>query len=160
TATAFYRRVLRLAQESPNRAAFTIPASFAPKNLSPEAAPQPPAPEAEKDDLAKLVGEPPPPNSETPPPAPSAETLWLPGFWSWLKPQQKYTWHEGRWVGRESPTPPPEAMIREAPQSAPSASMFWVDGIWCRDANHFTWRSGHWERRRPGYEYVPARWEA
>ena len=36
----------------------------------------------------------------------------------------------------------------------------WIRGHWARTPNHrWAWRSGYYERERPGYAYTEGRWE-
>lgn len=45
-------------------------------------------------------------------------------------------------------------------QVAPAArrGYIWVPGYWNARGNRHVWHSGHWERSRPGYNYVQPNW--
>jgi hypothetical protein len=42
---------------------------------------------------------------------------------------------------------------------APRPGYVWAPGAWRPDGRQQVWQEGHWEQARPGYRYVPDRWE-
>lgn len=54
--------------------------------------------------------------------------------------------------------PPPPRYERVPPMRRGYA---WAPGYWRWDryANRHVWSGGHWVHARPGYRYLPARWE-
>ena len=57
-------------------------------------------------------------------------------------------------VYAEVPPPPPQVEVIGV---APPGS-FWVSGIWFWQGGRHVWRPGHWEARRPGYQWTPHQW--
>ena len=55
-------------------------------------------------------------------------------------------------VRDEGPPPVREERIEYRP------GMVWIHGRWDRDAGHWQWKPGYYERERPGYVYVEGRW--
>lgn len=66
-------------------------------------------------------------------PSPSAEAVWVPGFWD----------------------------LRESPQRAPRAGWEWVPGRWLEPpVPGARWDPGHWDWDRGWYSWIPAHWVA
>jgi hypothetical protein len=42
---------------------------------------------------------------------------------------------------------------------APRSGYVWAPGVWTWNGGQYVWRAGHWVDARPGYRYVPERWE-
>ena len=53
--------------------------------------------------------------------------------------------------------PPPAPRYEVVP--APRPGYLWAPGYWRADGRQHAWQEGHWEQARPGYRYVPDRWE-
>jgi hypothetical protein len=70
-----------------------------------------------------VEAEPPPPQAETRPPAPSTAHVWVTGYWSW---RDGWAWTPGVWV------------LRPRPAAA------WVPGHWARRPRGWVWIPGHW----------------
>lgn len=68
---------------------------------------------------------PPPRRAEIPPPAPSADALWLVGHWNWNG--ANYVWTPGSYIARPTPT------------------ANWVPGYWEQETRGWVWTGGHWE---------------
>jgi hypothetical protein len=49
---------------------------------------------------------------------------------------------------------------RYEPTPAPRAGYTWAPGTWIWSDNRHVWRAGYWLPARPGYRYVPERWES
>jgi hypothetical protein len=47
----------------------------------------------------------------------------------------------------------------EAVGVAPFLGAVWIGGFWNWSGGRYTWVGGHWDHGRPGYHYVPHRWE-
>jgi WXXGXW repeat (2 copies) len=76
--------------------------------------------------MAAVAPYPPPPNrAEIPPPAPSADLLWLVGHWIW--DGVKYAWTPGHYGQRPAPT------------------ANWLPGYWDQESGGWLWTEGHWE---------------
>jgi hypothetical protein len=52
----------------------------------------------------------------------------------------------------------PPAPQAETPGPAPSPTQLWVGGSWRWDHGKYVWGRGHWEAKRDGSSYHPARW--
>jgi len=57
-----------------------------------------------------------------------------------------------------APAPPP-APYGEVVPIAPFIGALWISGYWGWSGNRHVWVGGHYERGRPGYNWVPHRWE-
>jgi hypothetical protein len=68
---------------------------------------------------------PPPKHAEIPPPAPTADSLWQCGHWTWNG--MKYLWSPGTYLQRPTPT------------------ANWMPGYWEQDAGGWIWTEGHWQ---------------
>lgn len=82
---------------------------------------------------------PPPLHYEQPGHPPSAEFIWIAGYWNWAG--VRYVWVPGRW-------------------EAPRPGLYWVPHRWERDANQWRQHGGRWERDgrpRPAPEALPPR---
>jgi hypothetical protein len=53
--------------------------------------------------------------------------------------------------------PPP--LREEFVGVAPYPGYFWIGGTWFWEGGRHAWHPGHWEAPRPGFRYVPHRWE-
>ncbi len=51
--------------------------------------------------------------------------------------------------------PPPQI---EAVPVPPYGGAIWIEGCWNWDGARYVWISGHYERPRPGWVWVPHRW--
>lgn len=62
-------------------------------------------------------------------------------------------------VGVEIGVPPPAPRYVRVPP--PRAGYIWAPGYWrwSPRAHRHVWVGGYWVRARPGYRYVPERWE-
>lgn len=62
-------------------------------------------------------------------------------------------------VGVEVGVPPPA--VRYARVPPPRAGYIWAPGYWRWNprARRHVWVGGYWVHARPGYRYVPERWE-
>ena len=72
-----------------------------------------------------VSSEPPPPRHEVVGVAPSAENVWIPGYWAYEN--NRWVWMPGHWETRPRP------------------SALWVQGHWTRRVNGWVWTPGHWE---------------
>jgi len=70
---------------------------------------------------------PPPPQIETPPPAPGPTAVWMPGHWNWNTERQAYVWIDGRYG-----EPPRERAA-------------WIPGHFIQGPAGWTWEEGHWD---------------
>ena len=68
---------------------------------------------------------PPPKRAEIPPTAPTADSLWQCGHWTWNG--MKYRWTPGTYLQRPTPT------------------ANWMPGYWEQDAGGWIWTEGHWQ---------------
>jgi hypothetical protein len=64
---------------------------------------------------------------------------------------------EGPTVMVAPQAPPP--LQAEAFVPAPGPDYVWIDGHWDWIDGHYAWQRGRWAARRPGYHWVPPRWE-
>lgn len=48
---------------------------------------------------------------------------------------------------------------RYEPVPAPRPGYVWAPGAWVWSNNRHVWRAGYWVAAKPGYRYVPERWE-
>lgn len=53
-----------------------------------------------------------------------------------------------------SPPPPRYEIV-----PAPRVGYIWAPGQWRWVDSRYVWHAGAWYRERPGYRYVPARWD-
>lgn len=72
-----------------------------------------------------IAKQPPTSKVETPPKQPNAQTIWIPGYWSWAKEKQDFVWICGVWR-----LPPPDH--------------FWLSGFWRFEQGGWTWVRGAW----------------
>lgn len=72
-----------------------------------------------------LTRQPPAPKAETPPKQPNTQTIWIPGYWSWIHEKQDFVWVCGVWR-----LPPPDH--------------FWLAGFWKEEKSGWTWVKGAW----------------
>ncbi len=56
-------------------------------------------------------------------------------------------------------TVPPPAPIVEVVPPAPAVGYIWIEGFWGWVGGRHVWQRGYWAPPRPGYRYVPRRWE-
>jgi hypothetical protein len=68
---------------------------------------------------------PPAPVVEDKPPMPEATDTWVPGYWWWSHPLNRYVWVSGAWRN-----PPPEQT--------------WTPGSWNLANGHYGWTAGYW----------------
>jgi WXXGXW repeat (2 copies) len=80
--------------------------------------------------------QPPPLQSEVPPPAPTPSYVWEPGHWSWNGVQ--YIWQPGKYVER------------------PTVSASYVPGHWEQQAAGWVWIPGRWDYSGIGSSTPPA----
>lgn len=71
---------------------------------------------------------PPAPRGESPPPAPYADSYWIPGYWRW--DSDKFVWVDGRWE-----------------QSRPN--MVYQNAYWTHDNGSWIYQAGHWTPLEP-----------
>lgn len=101
---------------------------------------------------------PPAPRAETPPPKPSANARWIPGYWHYA--EAKFHWIAGLWdvpeedVKKEltvqAPSPPPVRAPRDVPpEPRPTTAAVWTPGSWYWDGRAYIWIAGAW-RIPPG----------
>jgi hypothetical protein len=104
----------------------------------------------------RTVKTPPPPaaRAETPPPRPSKNARWIPGYW--LYEESKFHWITGLWdvpeedIKKEltvvAPTPPPAEPVKvEVPvEPAPTRTAVWTPGSWYWDGGKYVWIAGAW----------------
>ena len=101
--------------------------------------------------------------------SPSANHVWVKGFWNWDK--DKWKWNKGKFILASTEKPPinnPE--YRSTP---PSPHHVWIpgkwtgsDGDWSWSSGHYvkrpfinaSWKPGHWEYRRAGWVWIPGHW--
>jgi hypothetical protein len=76
-----------------------------------------------------VSGPPPAPIAEDRPPAPSASTAWVPGYWHWTGVQ--YAWIPGHWEN-----PPPGAVWAGPHYMTHGNTYFYEPGGWHTDASH------------------------
>lgn len=91
-----------------------------------------------RDEPAVTVA-PPPLHYEQPGYPPSADFVWIAGYWNWAS--VRYVWVPGRW-------------------EAPRPGLYWVPHRWERDANQWRHQGGRWERDtrpRPAAAPLPVR---
>lgn len=73
-----------------------------------------------------IAERPPAPRSETPPPQPSSEMIWIPGYYSWDREANEFVWVCGVW-------------------RRPPANHRWVSGYWKENGGWF-WLAGFWQQ--------------
>src|SRR5437763_3833116 len=89
---------------------------------------------------------------------PSAEHLWLRGYWTWHTGESRYVWIPGRWMVQHVSVAPP-AIRYENPGPPPTARHFWVRGHWLWNGYRCEWINGHWDTMRSGWEFVHAHYD-
>ncbi len=108
---------------------------------------------------------PPPPRAELKPPAPSASSEWVPGYWHWAA--KDWAWIAGRWqvppaelyATVTAPFGPPPPRDEAAP--AVAFGLVWIPGYWAWDGRTYVWVGGGWGRPpRAGLSWRPATWRA
>lgn len=62
---------------------------------------------------------------ETIPPQPTADSVWISGYWSWIEEDQDYAWVCGVWR-----RPPPQH--------------HWISGAWLNQRGSWVWAQGFW----------------
>ena len=67
---------------------------------------------------------PPPPRVESPPPSPSADTVWISGYWLWR--DGKWEWTGGRWEKAQG--------------------RYYVPGRYKQTPRGWIWEPGRWQR--------------
>ena len=107
---------------------------------------------------------PPAPRAEKPPPRPSKNARWIPGYW--LYEESKFHWITGLWdvpeedIAREltvqAPKPPPAEPVRAEPPSepAPTRTAVWTPGSWSWNGNAYVWVAGAWRIPPPGAQHT------
>jgi len=90
--------------------------------------PRPPVPDA-----------PPAPLAEERPPAPSASSTWIPGYW--VRTGGQWGWVAGFWRDERHVMPPPQVEIPGAP---PHPGAVWIGGTWTLRAGVRVWIRGRW----------------
>lgn len=95
----------------------------------------------------------PPPQSrgETPPPRPSVNAEWVPGYWHWA--DKDWAWIGGQWrvpgadvrdgLTVRAPHAPP-ALRAETRPARPARDMVWMPGYWQWNGSTFIWVPGTW----------------
>lgn len=74
----------------------------------------------------EVIGrQPPAPIAETPPPQQNAQTIWIPGYWYWLRDKQDFVWICGVW-------------------RLPPSERVWSSGYWKNVQGGWTWITGAW----------------
>ncbi len=58
-------------------------------------------------------------------------------------------------IGIEVAPPPARVVVLPAPRP----SFIWAPGFWAWEGGSHVWVEGHWIEARPGYYWVPERWE-
>jgi hypothetical protein len=108
---------------------------------------------------------PPPARAETPPPKPSPNAAWIPGYWQFT---DGWVWSAGFWrvpqqdieqeKTVEAPTPPPAPRTEAPPDVAyhTARKAVWTPGHWMWNGAGYVWIAGAW--RIP--EAVEMRWVA
>ena len=100
----------------------------------------------------------PAPRVEVIPVRPSAEHVWVKGYWHWHPVQRTHVWVPGYWHAAYAPAAPPVARI-ENPGPAPTARHFWVNGYWKWEGGRWIWIGGHWDEQRGGWQYIHPHWD-
>lgn len=119
--------------------------------------------------IDRKVKTPPPPakRAETPPPRPSRNARWIPGYWHYDAKQ--FHWIAGLWdVPQEdiekdltvhAPKPPPPAPVEEKREPQPTATATWTPGQWQWDGRAYVWVTGAWRiPPAPDQTWKPAGW--
>lgn len=58
-------------------------------------------------------------------------------------------------IGIEMAPPPARVVVLPAPRPG----FIWAPGFWAWEGGSHVWVEGHWVEARPGYYWVPERWE-
>ena len=104
------------------------------------------------------VKAPPPPaaRAETPPPRPSKNARWIPGYWHYE--ETKFHWIAGLWdvppediekeltvqAPKPPPVTPPKAVRDEPVEPQPTRTAVWTPGSWYWDGRVYVWIAGAW----------------
>jgi hypothetical protein len=92
------------------------------------------SPQIERADLSPIP-QPPAPMAETKPPAPYADSYWIPGYWAWDGGQ--FQWTGGHWE-----------------QSRPN--MLYQSAYWSNDRGSWIFHPGYWQPESPAPGAAPA----
>jgi hypothetical protein len=76
------------------------------------------------------------PQAETPPPAPAATHVWIPGHWRWNG--HRHAWESGHW------------------EQPPQAGVAWIPASWIHVGHRWRLVPGHWAAAAPAVEVRPA----
>ena len=119
--------------------------------------------------LDSTVKTPPPPPArvEAPPPRPSRNARWIPGYWHY--DAAAFHWIAGLWqvpdediaqdLTVHAPKPPPPAPVEQPQERRPTATAVWTPGQWQWDGRAYVWIAGAW-RIPPSRQHTwqPAGW--
>jgi hypothetical protein len=125
---------------------------------------QPADPEApggvvDNDDTQVNIPAPPPVKVEVEGVAPSAHSVWSPGYWRWDTGTTSYAWVGGFWQDRlvVAPYAPPPLRV-EYVTYRPVGDYFWAPGYWRWTGASYYWMPGYWAGRRVGFGWVRPYW--